>query len=170
MLPCNMTRTFAQLSPNSTSTRVRNPFHSNTFHTLKIEPPTTPTIQNHLFTLHKNTGGIPLNRPQSLTPQTAADSINLHPSQTLFPEIRPCAPCSRTMSLAYFDCFSGISGDMTLGALLDPGCVLARLRSDLQSLQVPGWELTAEKVWKNGMAAPYARVTHEDQKKHRSTT
>ncbi len=74
------------------------------------------------------------------------------------------------MNLAYFDCFSGISGDMTLGALLDAGCDLARLRSDLQSLQVPGWELTAEKVWKNGMAATYARVTTEDQKKHRSLT
>jgi pyridinium-3,5-bisthiocarboxylic acid mononucleotide nickel chelatase len=71
------------------------------------------------------------------------------------------------MNLAYFDCFSGISGDMTLGALLDAGCDLARLRSDLQSLQVPGWEISAEKVWKNGMAATYAKVKTEDQKKHR---
>jgi hypothetical protein len=74
------------------------------------------------------------------------------------------------MNLAYFDCFSGISGDMTLGALLDAGCDLARLRADLQSLQVPGWEISAEKVWKNGMAATYAKVTTEDQKKHRSLT
>jgi uncharacterized protein (TIGR00299 family) protein len=74
------------------------------------------------------------------------------------------------MNLAYFDCFSGISGDMTLGALLDAGCDLARLRADLQSLQVPGWEISAEKVWKNGMAATYAKVKTEDQKKHRSLT
>ena len=72
------------------------------------------------------------------------------------------------MKLAYFDCFSGISGDMTLGALLDAGCDLQHLRSELQDLQVPGWELSAEKVWKNGMAATYARVKTQDQQKHRS--
>jgi len=72
------------------------------------------------------------------------------------------------MKLAYFDCFSGISGDMTLGALLDAGCDLAQLRADLRGLQVPGWELSAEKVWKNGMAATQARVKTEDQQQHRS--
>jgi hypothetical protein len=71
------------------------------------------------------------------------------------------------MKLAYFDCFSGISGDMTLGALLHAGCDLDHLRNELHGLQVPGWELSAEKVWKNGMAATYARVKAEDQQKHR---
>jgi uncharacterized protein (DUF111 family) len=74
------------------------------------------------------------------------------------------------MNLAYFDCFSGISGDMTLGAVIDAGCDVARLRSELQRLQVPGWEISAEKVWKNGMAATHAKVETEDQKKHRSLT
>src|SRR5260370_1073828 len=72
------------------------------------------------------------------------------------------------MKLAYFDCFSGISGDMTLGALVDAGCDVEHLRSELRGLQVPGWELTAEKVWKNGMAATYVEVKTEDQQKHRS--
>src|SRR5580698_571667 len=72
------------------------------------------------------------------------------------------------MKLAYFDCFSGISGDMTLGALLDAGCAVEHLHEELSGLQVPGWELTAEKVWKNGMAATYVRVKTEDQSKHRS--
>jgi uncharacterized protein (TIGR00299 family) protein len=74
------------------------------------------------------------------------------------------------MNLAYFDCFSGISGDMTLGALIDAGCDVARLRSELQALQVPGWDLCAEKVWKNGMAATYAKVKTEEQRAHRSLT
>ena len=74
------------------------------------------------------------------------------------------------MKLAYFDCFSGISGDMTLGALIDAGCSADLLRSELKSLQVPGWTLTAEKVWKNGMAATYVCVKTEDQQKHRSLT
>lgn len=71
------------------------------------------------------------------------------------------------MKLAYFDCFSGISGDMTLAALLDSGCPLETLRGDLQGLEVPGWTISAEKVWKNGMAATFVRVATEDQSKHR---
>jgi uncharacterized protein (TIGR00299 family) protein len=72
------------------------------------------------------------------------------------------------MKYAYFDCFSGISGDMTLGALLDAGVSIEQLRGELQGLNVPGWELTAEKVWKNGMAATYARVHAQDTTTHRS--
>jgi uncharacterized protein (TIGR00299 family) protein len=72
------------------------------------------------------------------------------------------------MKLAYFDCFSGISGDMTLGALVDAGCDLERLRAELRGLQVSGWELSADKVWKNGMAATYVKVKSADQQKHRS--
>src|SRR6267154_2121243 len=70
--------------------------------------------------------------------------------------------------LAYFDCFSGISGDMTLGALVDAGCDLALLRSGLQGLQISNWTIAAEKVWKNGMSATLVRVTTEGQTKHRS--
>ena len=74
------------------------------------------------------------------------------------------------MKLAYFDCFSGISGDMTLGALVDAGCPVEYLRSELESLGVPGWTLSAEKVWKNGMAATYVKVQSEDLQTHRSLT
>jgi uncharacterized protein (TIGR00299 family) protein len=72
------------------------------------------------------------------------------------------------MKLAYFDCFSGISGDMTLGALIDAGCDLELLRTGLQGLQVSGWTISAERVWKNGMAATFVRVQTEDQTKHRT--
>src|SRR5882757_10039203 len=74
------------------------------------------------------------------------------------------------MKCAYFDCFSGISGDMTLGALLDAGVPLEHLRGELQAVSLPGWELTSEKVWKNGMAATYAKVRAEDTQRHRSLT
>ena len=57
---------------------------------------------------------------------------------------------------------------MALGALVDAGCAVEHLREELRGLQVPGWELTAEKVWKNGMAATYVKVKTEDQSKHRS--
>lgn len=74
------------------------------------------------------------------------------------------------MKLAYFDCFSGISGDMTLGALVDAGVPVEQLRSELQGLEVPGWRISAEKVWKNGMSATHVRVKTEDTHTHRSLT
>jgi uncharacterized protein (TIGR00299 family) protein len=74
------------------------------------------------------------------------------------------------MKAAYFDCFSGISGDMTLGALVDAGCPLGLLRDELKGLGVPGWEISAEKVWKNGMAATQVSVRTEDTQTHRSLT
>lgn len=74
------------------------------------------------------------------------------------------------MKAAYFDCFSGISGDMTLGALVDAGCSIDLLRAKLQALQLPGWQISSEKVWKNGMAATHVRVKAEDAQSHRSLT
>jgi uncharacterized protein (TIGR00299 family) protein len=57
---------------------------------------------------------------------------------------------------------------MTLGALLDAGCDLALLRAGLEGLRAPGWTISSEKVWKNGMSATLATVKTEDQAKHRS--
>ena len=74
------------------------------------------------------------------------------------------------MKAAYFDCFSGISGDMTLGALVDAGCPLGLLRDQLKGLDVPSWEISTEKVWKNGMAATHVSVRTEDTQTHRSLT
>jgi pyridinium-3,5-bisthiocarboxylic acid mononucleotide nickel chelatase len=72
------------------------------------------------------------------------------------------------MKLAYFDCFSGISGDMTLGALVDAGCDVEQLRAELRGLQIHGWDLHAKKLWKNGMAATHVHVQAEEQPEHRS--
>jgi hypothetical protein len=57
------------------------------------------------------------------------------------------------MILAYFDCFSGISGDMTLGALVDAGVPFEVLRSELAKLNLPGYELSSAKVTRSGLAA-----------------
>ncbi len=42
------------------------------------------------------------------------------------------------MTLAYFDCFSGISGDMTLGALIDAGADAAALHETVRALELEG--------------------------------
>jgi uncharacterized protein (TIGR00299 family) protein len=55
--------------------------------------------------------------------------------------------------IAYIDCFSGISGDMTLGALVDAGVPLSRLRHELARLPVRGYRLTSRTVKKAGMRA-----------------
>src|SRR5206468_3464152 len=48
--------------------------------------------------------------------------------------------------MLYFDCFSGASGDMVLGALLDLGLPLDALKSALGSLAIEYGEVTAERV------------------------
>src|SRR5581483_5861683 len=56
------------------------------------------------------------------------------------------------MRIAYFDCFSGISGDMTLGALLHAGLEESAWRAELAKLGVPGYEIKAEPVVKEGIS------------------
>jgi uncharacterized protein (TIGR00299 family) protein len=53
----------------------------------------------------------------------------------------------------YFDCFSGISGDMTLGALLDAGLPFEDLRQALGSLAVDGYHIHADRVLRAGVSA-----------------
>lgn len=57
------------------------------------------------------------------------------------------------MRIAYFDCFSGASGDMILGACLNAGLDLEELRRELAGLSVSGYDLKAEVVRKQGFAA-----------------
>ncbi len=57
------------------------------------------------------------------------------------------------MKIAYFDCFSGISGDMCLGALVDAGAPLEKIAERLKGLPVRGYRLTKKKVIRAGVAA-----------------
>jgi len=63
-----------------------------------------------------------------------------------------------TMTIAYLDCFSGISGDMMLGALLDAGLPPEDLRADLARLGLSGWELRSERVRRQGLAGTQATI------------
>ena len=57
------------------------------------------------------------------------------------------------MRIAYLDAFSGVSGDMTVGALLDLGLPLAALREAIAALALPGVEVAVERVARSGIAA-----------------
>lgn len=57
------------------------------------------------------------------------------------------------MTLAFFDCFSGISGDMTLGALVDAGLSVRKLREELKKLPLDGYKITTSRVRRAGLAA-----------------
>ncbi len=56
------------------------------------------------------------------------------------------------MRIAYFDCFSGVSGDMILGALIDAGADLHMLESELGKLNISGFTLKAEKTTRGGLS------------------
>ena len=73
------------------------------------------------------------------------------------------------MRALHFDCFSGISGDMTLGALLDAGVDENALRAGLDSLGLP-IKLVVEKIRKGGFAATRATVEAPEEHVHRYLT
>ncbi len=66
----------------------------------------------------------------------------------------------------HFDCFSGVSGDMTLGALLDLGVDAGAVRAALDSLGLP-IRLEVNKIRKGGFAATEVRVEAPEEHSHR---
>jgi pyridinium-3,5-bisthiocarboxylic acid mononucleotide nickel chelatase len=67
------------------------------------------------------------------------------------------------MKIAYFDTISGISGDMTLGAFISAGISIDELISELQKLNLDGFELSAQHVTRNGIAAVKVDVIISNQ-------
>ena len=71
------------------------------------------------------------------------------------------------MKLVYFDCFSGISGDMVLGALVDAGVELGALEAELRKLRFTGWKISAERVKRKAIAATKVHVEAGASHHHR---
>ena len=68
---------------------------------------------------------------------------------------------------AYFDCFSGISGDMTLGALIDLGVSPGWLQDELTRVPLEGFQLDVTPVVRSGITANRVNVEVRDSKKSR---
>jgi len=74
------------------------------------------------------------------------------------------------MRIAYFDCFSGASGDMILGSLIDAGLSPQRLREELKNLRIPTVHLRVKKVLKGGISATHVMVEGKGEKRsHRNS-
>ncbi|HHU32290.1 MAG: nickel pincer cofactor biosynthesis protein LarC [Zhaonellaceae bacterium] len=71
------------------------------------------------------------------------------------------------MKVAYFDCFSGISGDMILGSLIDAGLSHHILLKHLERLPLPGFSVQIEKVTKCGISGTKVNVLTQDCHTHR---
>ena len=69
--------------------------------------------------------------------------------------------------LAYFDCFSGISGDMTLGALLDLGVPLEWLKEQLHRVPLADFDILVSPVQRHGIHAASVQVEIQDSKTSR---
>lgn len=66
--------------------------------------------------------------------------------------------------IGYLDCFSGVSGDMFLGAIVDAGVSIEFLREALKGLKVNGYDLKAERVKRSGITATKVDVVIEKPK------
>ena len=72
-------------------------------------------------------------------------------------------------TVAVFDCFSGIAGDMTLAALIDAGASLERIRGGLEPLGLPTFSLAVERVQRGGMEAAYLHVALSEERTFQPT-
>src|SRR5204862_2975902 len=70
------------------------------------------------------------------------------------------------MKTLYFDCFSGISGDMTISALLDLGLEFEYLKAELKKLPVEGYELRMSRVVRSNLSAMKFDVLMEGEQGH----
>ena len=70
------------------------------------------------------------------------------------------------MKIAYIDCFSGISGDMFVGSLLDAGLPFEKLETILSGLKISGYKISAKKEGRNNIFGTRFLVSlqEEDQK------
>lgn len=68
-------------------------------------------------------------------------------------------------NVAWFNCFSGIAGDMALGSLIDAGADLEKIRSLLNRLPIDNFDLQTHKVLRAGISATKVEITFSHNNK-----
>lgn len=68
----------------------------------------------------------------------------------------------------YLDAFSGVSGNMILGALIDLGIELSALRQALTCLDLSGWSLQVDRADRQGLVGCHLEVKYEVSARHRT--
>ena len=68
--------------------------------------------------------------------------------------------------ILYFDCFAGISGDMSIGALLDLGVDQRSFLSELDKLNIKGYHIEIKRGQKNGISGTDFNVVLEHDHHH----
>ena len=71
------------------------------------------------------------------------------------------------MRIAYLDCSTGISGDMTVAALIDAGVDPGPLKKAIDSLGLPGVKFATQTVMRCGFRAVHLKIEHPEQHAHR---
>lgn len=74
------------------------------------------------------------------------------------------------MKTAYFDCCSGISGDMVLGALIDMGLDIKILRRELSKLHISNYSISASKTKRHHITGTSFKVKFKESRHHRTFT
>jgi uncharacterized protein (TIGR00299 family) protein len=67
--------------------------------------------------------------------------------------------------IVYFDCFAGISGDMSVGAFIDAGIKIEYIEEELKKLNLEGYKVICEKKIKNGIAGTKFNVIIKEEEK-----
>ena len=72
------------------------------------------------------------------------------------------------MVVVYFDCFSGIAGDMILGALIDSGVKISFLKKELAKLDISSYKIYTKQVKYNEVTGTDVTIEIEETNTHRN--
>ena len=72
------------------------------------------------------------------------------------------------MVTAYFDCFSGIAGDMILGAFIDLGMDIDFFKKEIKKLNLKGYKIDVKKVKKDNIVASDLYIKVDEKQPHRT--
>ena len=71
------------------------------------------------------------------------------------------------MRIAYFDCFTGASGDMILGSLLDSGLDFEKFKEEVSKINLSGYDINIQKIAPKGISGTKLNIDIVEHHHHR---